>query len=146
MGSYSATRWWSEWELYHQLLWQFGDILPFLQNNDGPGPQSRRKLLSFLHDALKTTYLKIELVSVIDWGESFVKAMYLFKGDGPLVFSCYEVIQTIVPSVLVGNTPTCKVQAVVRSLSVATEIQQQLVAYARSSTQPGLDYLNVSHN
>ena len=21
MGSYSATRWWSKWELYHQLLW-----------------------------------------------------------------------------------------------------------------------------
>lgn len=138
MGSYSATRWWSKWELYHQLLWQFGDILPFLQNNAGLGPQSRHKLLSFLHDAQKMTYLKIELASVIDWGESFVKATYSLEGDGPLVFSCYEVIQTIVSSVQVGNTPN--VQAVVRSLSVAPEIQQQLVAYARSCIQPGLDY------
>ena len=29
MASYSATRWWSRWELYQQLLVQFGDVQPF---------------------------------------------------------------------------------------------------------------------
>ena len=83
-------------------------------------------------------YLKIELASIIDWGKSFVKATYSLEGDGPLVFSCYEVVQKIVSSVRVGNTPN--VQAIVRSLSIAPEIQQQLIAYAKSCIQPGLDY------
>ena len=66
------------------------------------------------------TYLKVELASVIDWGEYFVKGTYSLEGDRPLVFSCYEIIQTIVSSVQVGNTPN--VQAVVRNLSGAPEI------------------------
>lgn len=54
------------------------------------------------------------------------------------MFSCHEVVQTIVSSVQVGNTPD--VQAIVRSLSVAPGIQQQLIAYARNCVQPALDY------
>ena len=33
MISYSATRWWSRWEVLHQLLLQFSDVELFLQNN-----------------------------------------------------------------------------------------------------------------
>ena len=35
MISYSATRWWSRWEVLHQLLLQFSDVVLFLQNNAG---------------------------------------------------------------------------------------------------------------
>ena len=35
MISYSATRWWSRWEVLHQLLLQFSDVELFLQNNTG---------------------------------------------------------------------------------------------------------------
>ena len=35
MISYSATRWWSRWEVLHQLLLQFSDVELFLQNNAG---------------------------------------------------------------------------------------------------------------
>lgn len=30
MATYSETRWWSRWEVYHQVLVQFGDVTPFL--------------------------------------------------------------------------------------------------------------------
>ena len=35
MISYSATRWWSRWEVLYQLLLQFSDVELFLQNNAG---------------------------------------------------------------------------------------------------------------
>ena len=40
---YSATRWWSRWEVYHQLLLQFGDIELFLQRHDDLGPTPHRR-------------------------------------------------------------------------------------------------------
>ena len=69
MGSYSATRWWSKWEIYHQLLIQFGDILPFLERNADLGPNSRQKLLTILNDVNQKALLQIELAAVIDYGE-----------------------------------------------------------------------------
>ena len=29
--SYSETRWWSKWEVYHQLMVQFGDVGRFME-------------------------------------------------------------------------------------------------------------------
>ena len=34
MGSYSATPWWSRWELTEQLPVQFGDVQSFLNNEN----------------------------------------------------------------------------------------------------------------
>ena len=34
MASYSETRWWSRWEVYHQILLQFGDVTPFLERHN----------------------------------------------------------------------------------------------------------------
>lgn len=64
--SYPATRWWSRWEVFHQLLLQFGDIEFFLQKHDDLGPASRQKLMAFFQDPEKTALLKIELASIID--------------------------------------------------------------------------------
>jgi len=111
--SYSATRWWSRWEVFHQLLLQFGNIELFLQKHDDLGPASRQKLMAFFQDP-KTALLKIELASIIDWGEAFVKANYNLEGDGPLAFTCYEIVQTVVASIKVAITPN--VNAVTRSL------------------------------
>ena len=47
MSSYSATRWWSRWEVYKQLLVQLGDLEPFLQRNKDIAPATRCKLLPF---------------------------------------------------------------------------------------------------
>ena len=76
MASYSVTRWWSKWELMQQIMTQFGDIEPFLKSNTNVGPSSWPKLLEILTNADKLKHLKLELASVIDCGEVFIKATY----------------------------------------------------------------------
>ena len=40
-----------------------------------------KKLLAFFQDhAQKAALLRIELASIIDWGEVFVKAIYILEG------------------------------------------------------------------
>ena len=140
MATYSHTRWWSKWEVMHQLLVQFGDVKQFLMKNSDVGPSTRPKLLAFFDDTQKLKHLKIELAAVIDWGDPFVKATYKLEGDGPLAFTCYEAIQEVVTSIQVGNTPN--VEAVARDLSTSITIQQALKAYAKQCIQPGVDYFN----
>ena len=59
MASYSATRWWSKWEIFKQIMLQFGDIEPFLSENTDLGPASRPKLLAILTDREKLEHLKL---------------------------------------------------------------------------------------
>ena len=94
--------------------------------------------MAFFQDPQKTALLKIELASIIDCSEAFVKATYNVEVDGHVAFTCYEIVQTVVASIQVANTPN--VNAVARSLAPAPAVQQQLVTYAKSCVQPGLDY------
>ena len=73
MASYSDTRWWSRWEVCSQVLCQFGDVLPFIQNNTNFSPATTAKLMQLLGNTQKYTYLQLELA---DCGERFVKATY----------------------------------------------------------------------
>lgn len=45
MATYSQTRWWSRWEIMQQVLEQFGDVEPFLQENPDLSTATRAKLL-----------------------------------------------------------------------------------------------------
>ena len=99
----------------------------------------RQKLLAFFQDPQKAALVRIELASIIDWGEVFVKATCNLEGDGPLAFTCYEIVQTIVASIQVANTPN--VSAVAKSPeSAVPAAEQQLVTYVKSCVQPGIDY------
>ncbi len=138
--SYSATRWWSKWEVLHQTFLLFGDIERFLNNNPDVGPASRAKLIQFYQDPQKGALLKLELAAITHWGKPFVTATYDLEGDGPLVFSCYETVQAVVASIQVANTPN--VNAIARRLSSVESEQQQLIAYAKNCVQPGLDYFS----
>lgn len=95
--SYSETRWWSKWEVYHQLLVQFGDIKKFLEEAIAVnvGPQLVPQIQAILSDPQRLISLKLELAITIDLGEHFVKTTYFLEGDGPLVFSCYEKLSAI---------------------------------------------------
>ena len=42
--------WWSRWEIMLQVLEQFGDVEPFLQENSDFSPATRSKLLDILHN------------------------------------------------------------------------------------------------
>ena len=140
MASYSSTRWWSKWEVYHQVLVQFGDILPFLEKHCEIAPKARTstKLLEILKDNKKKSFLQIELAAIIDVGESFVKATYNLEGDGPLVLLCYDQIQLL--KAKIENPLYPNVEALARTLSTRGRTYQQLKQHAINCVQPGLDY------
>lgn len=128
MGTLSKTRWWSHWEILNQLLLQFGDVEPFLRNND-VGPAIRPKLLEILPDTEKRNLLRTELAAVVDLGEHFVKATYQLEGDGPLVLECYQVIATLNAVVRTAHYPN--VNAIARDIAPTSHpVQQQWFTYA----------------
>ena len=71
MPSYNPTRWWSRWELFNQIMVQFGDVEPFLRRIEDIAPATKA---SFFTDNERKSKLKMELAVVIDYGENFVKA------------------------------------------------------------------------
>ena len=64
--------------MYHQLLLLFGDVELFLQRNDDVSAASRQKLLAIFQGLQKAALLRIELASIIDWGEDSYITMCLF--------------------------------------------------------------------
>ena len=84
MATYSVTRWWSKWEVLHELMVHFGDVEHFLRKKEDVGLSTRQKHFSLFDDSQKTGLLKLELAAVIDYGEAFVKATYNLEGDGHL--------------------------------------------------------------
>ena len=59
MPSYSPTRWWSRWEVYKQMMVQFGDLEEFLKSNSDVSPATRTKLLSFFSNSTKKLICKL---------------------------------------------------------------------------------------
>ena len=128
------------------VMLYFGDIKPFLLENDDIGPATRPKLLSFFSDSnlQKQALLQLQIAATVDWGEPFVKACYFLEGDGPLALECYEAIEKVSAAIRTAHTPN--VQAIAQRLSGALQSDprhQQLVAYAKSCAQPGLDYFEM---
>ena len=48
-NSYSETRWWSRWEVYKQLMEQFGDVQRFINDmvRENVAPQISRQLVAW---------------------------------------------------------------------------------------------------
>ena len=76
--SYSATRWWSRYEVLAKLMATFGDVSNMLEEDD-ISPANASKLRAILEDAPKTRKLKMELAVTVDCMEPFVK---IWKGMG----------------------------------------------------------------
>jgi hypothetical protein len=128
----------------NQLLFQFGDVRPFLEEHEDLGPATRQKLLGIVTDPQRNILLHIELAAVVDCGEPFVKATYTLEGDGPLVLECFEIISTIQAAIHAGHMPNVRVENLSSGTTVQQsrqqQAQQQLVAYAHSCVQPGITY------
>ena len=140
IATYSETRWWSRWEVLKQVMQYFGDVAPFLRENE-LAPANRGKILAIMDDLQKRSRLQVELAIVIDVGEQFVKATYSLEGDGPLVFSCFEVLSAVdasIPTVHMPNTVAIIEQ--ISGLAGSTITSQQWLAYARKCVEPGLNY------
>ena len=118
---------------------QFGDVLPFLNNEEIGSPATISKLTAILSDQSKNIYLQIELAVVVDAGKNFVKATYNLEGDGPLSLSCFQVIEELEASITTSHNPN--LNAVVRKLCASIHHSEtQLMAYAKKCIQPGFDY------
>ena len=78
----------------YQVMVQFVDVEGFLRNKDVSSVTASRPL-EILCDVQKKLTLQLELAAAIDIGIHFVKATYDLEGDGPLVLSCYEIIERV---------------------------------------------------
>lgn len=143
MATSSKTRWWSRWEVLHQVLQQFGDVEPFLHNNPDISPATRSKLLQILSDPLENSRLKVELAVVIDLGKHFVEATYTLEGDGPLVVDCYETIVKLRAVIHSNNYPNTL--AVIREFGQPPAIEQQWHTYALQCVAPGIQYFHAKY-
>ena len=139
MNSQSETRWWSKWEILRQVADFFGDVEPFLRENETICPANRQHLLNIIDNPQDLQDLRLELAAIVDAGVYFVKATYYLEGDGPLIFSCYEKLSAVSQAVAVGHYPITT--AVAREIASGdAALQNQLVAQAKACIQPGLNF------
>ena len=134
--SHSNTRWWSYWEVLDQLLSQFADVEPFLENL-GVAPAYARNLLSILHDADRLATLKIQLAVTIDAGRIFVSKTYLMEGDGDIIVDAYNHLQelcTAAAEVSYPNTKAVTIQLANSDVEAARQFENAK-AYARPTLQ-----------
>ena len=136
--SYSATRWWSKFELIKQVHDLFVDISSFLRNDELPSATTR-KLLSIIDDAASLRKLKIELAATVDAMEPFVKATYDLEGDGPLILYAYQKISSLYAHITLEHHPNI--------LAVADDLAQgsgshkaQLINYTKTFYHPAYSY------
>ena len=140
--SYTETRWWSKWEVYQQILMQFGDIERFLIEAEATNviPQLLPQLQAIFFDPERLINLKLELAITIDVGEHFVKATYFLEGDGTLVLSCYEKLHAVARACQAPHFPNVHTVAA----AIAEENPAQNVAaleqQAKACVQPALDW------
>lgn len=68
MHTSSPTRWWSRWEVLHQVLKYFGHVEPLLRDNPDVSARLRDRMLVILEDQAAQKHLMVELAIVIDVG------------------------------------------------------------------------------
>ena len=83
----------------------FGDVEPFLRENDEVSPANRRRLLEIFDDPRGCQDLRFEFAALVGAGVHFVNATYYLEGDGPLIFTCYKRLSAVTRAVAVGNYP-----------------------------------------
>ena len=132
--TYCKTRWWSSYKSTY-----YGDVKPFLEENDDLGPATRKKMLDVLENPQKNALLQLELAITVDAGLPFVQATYNLEGDGPLVLTCYEELNKLVYSIQLAHLPNLNRIAGILSQEQTT-IKEQLVQYGSSCAQPVFSY------
>ena len=117
----------------------YGDVLPFLEENENVGLATRRKMLDILHDQQKQGVLQIELAATMDGGLPLVQATYCLEGDGPLVLTCFEEVNKVFKAIQVAHLPNLNRVAERISQGQNTN-KQQLVSYGVACIKPAFDY------
>ena len=73
-------------------------------------------------------------------GEPFVKAIYVLKGDGPLVFSCIERLQTVANACQVPHFRNVHAVAVPIAPGYPTKNVAALEQETKRSVEPGIQW------
>ena len=124
----------------NQLLWQFGGVLPFLQSHLNFAPETTTKLTQLLCNAQKAAFQQLELATIVDCGEKFVKATYALEGDGPLLFQCYDIFKSLYASIHTTHFPNLAAVAEKLIGGGSTARVQQYIHYEKTCFKIGLDY------
>ena len=123
----------------------FGDVAPFLQENDNLSPQTRRHLLDIFESPQELQLLKLELAVLVDAGVHFVTATYYLEGDGPLIFTCFERLSAVQHAVAVGHFPC--LEAIAREIAGGNAaLQNRLITEAKACVRPGLNFFQEKFN
>ena len=136
--SYSATRWWSKWEVFNQLFSCFAHVQPFLEANDNISPVTTRHLLSVLRDEDDCATFKLELAAIVDYGQPLVSATYWLEGDGPLVLDAYETLQAASTSFANHDHP--HLPTVARRLAGARRNVTEAIQETKAKVQPAINW------
>ena len=139
MKLHSKTRWWSKWEVVNHVMEFFGEVEPFLRENDNLSPVCRANLLEIFDDPATARDLEIELAAMIDAGKHFIQATYYLEGDGPLVFSCYERLSALAHAIAIESYPNTEAKARQHSRGNIA-LYNQLVAQAKACINPGFRF------
>ena len=79
----------------HQDVTHFGDVEPFLEENQDVAPTTVKRLRDIIQDENERKNLIIELAAVIDGVKAFVQATYKLESDAPLIFTAYSMLQEL---------------------------------------------------
>lgn len=132
--SYCPTRWWSKFEMIHQLHNTFGDVPQFLQSAELPITTTAR-LLRIIEDQPTYRKFKVELATTVDAMLPFVKATYSLEGDGPLALQAYQIVSSLYNHISLQHYPN--LVAVAHQLSQGSVTKEnQLLAYGHASCAP----------
>ena len=135
----SNTKWWSKWEVLNQVMEFFGDVEPFLRENENLSPVCLAGLLKLFDDPVTARDIEIELAAIRDAGKHFVKATYYLEGDGPLVFSCYERLSALAQAIAIESYPNTEAKAHEHAGGNMV-LYNQLVAQAKACINPGFHF------
>ena len=139
MRTYSATRWWSKWEVMNLVLEYLADVEPFVRENDNLAPATRAHLMEIFNSPGDSKDLELEKATFVDGGNNFVSATCYLEGNGPLVFCCYERLATVSNAVAVAAYSN--VEGVARRQAVGNlPVYNQLVAKAKACINPGFHF------
>ena len=142
MKSYSPTRWWSWWEVAQQIMLQFAEILPSVQQRlqeAGSKAATLKQIEAMFNDIQSNCFLVVELAAVVDAGKPMVESTYILEGDGALAWNSYQLLIFMQNSDNVVNLPN--LTAVSWHISGGKPVvAQQCYQYGVAAVQSGWDY------
>ena len=142
--SYSATRWWSWWEVLAQLHHFFADVMPFLTDLQSC-PTIVAKLRLVLGHIDQCVQLRLQLAIAIDVRKPIVKINYLLKGDGECAVDAYAHLQELCTAVVVENHQETRATAANRTGGNA-EAARALVTQAKACIAPAVQFFHTKFN